>query len=301
MVDRVSNFSQTSRLISNNLRVEAEYARGQEQISSGLKSNSYEELARESRQILSLESEYRRLTTQSENAQTALNRTEVMYDSIGQMLNEAQGFLAQLNAAISGTSSSAEIQNQAQNSMELTQSSMNRQFEGRYLFAGSATQTAPVDITATGYGGALAPSTADTTYYQGNDYVQSVEISDGYTINYGVTADNAIFEEVLRAYDLVRTTPDDDATLNEAYTLLQGAVDSMSELRSQVSQDSTTIDRTINERLDELNLIDNMLADLREVDLAEVSIRLAELEVQLEASYSVTTDLLTLNLTDFLR
>lgn len=301
MVDRISSFSQTSRLVQNNLRLEAEYAQGQVQLSSGYKSTSFEGVSSDTRQILNLESEYQRISVQSQNAQTALNRTEAMYDAMGSILSEAQNFAADLNAALSNGISDIEIQTQAQTGMNSIVASLNQQFDGRYLFAGSAITTVPVDVTAVGYGGATAPSTANTAYYQGNSFIQSVEISDNFTVDFGVTADNAAFEQLMRALDLIITTPGDQVTQEEAYSLLQTAIDDLSVLQAQTSQDSSAISRILDEHVNELNLIDNLISDLTAVDLAAVSVRIAELDAQLQASYSVTSDLLRLNLSDFLR
>ncbi|MGH1397638.1 MAG: hypothetical protein ACRBCT_00285 [Alphaproteobacteria bacterium] len=301
MVDRIASFSQTSRLVSHNLRLEAEYAQGQTQLASGLKSSSLEGIASDTRQIMSLESEYQRISIHSENAQMALNRSEAMYDAMSSMLSEAQNFVSDLNAALSGSVSDTEIAQQAQTSRDSIVSSLNREFQGRYLFSGSATNVAPVDINAVGYGGAVTPSVADVTYYQGNDFIHSVEASEGFTVDYGVTADNAVFEELLRVFDLVMTTPGDQATQEEAHALLLSAIDDLAVLQAQTSQDSSAMNRVIDEHVEQLNLIDNLITDLTAVDLAAVTVKIAELDAQLQASYSVTSDLLRLNLTDFLR
>jgi flagellin-like hook-associated protein FlgL len=44
-----------------------------------------------------------------------------------------------------------------------------------------------------------------------------------------------------------------------------------------------------------------MITDIREVDITEASLRLRQLESQLQASYSVTTRVLDLKLSDYLR
>lgn len=300
MVDRISSFSNTSSLIENNLRLQSEYAAGQGQVSSGVKSDSYQGVARESNRILSLESDYDRITQQTENAQLALERTEVTYSTLGTMLDAAQPFLATLTAGLSGTTTAADLQQFAQAGLDQMESLLNTQVAGRFIFAGSATRTAPVDFSDVDWGPAIAPSVADPDYYQGNDFVQSVEAQDGYTIDYGVTADNTVFEQLSRAYDLVIQNPADQTTLEEAFNLMEAGLDALAELRASVSLNAQAIDVSINANLDDLNLIDNTLADIKEVDLAEVTVRLQELQAQLEASYSLTATLLRLNLADFI-
>ena len=305
MTDRISSFSQTSQLIKNNLRVESEYAKKQEQISSGQKSESYQGIATDTQRILSLESDYNRITAQSENTETALNRTQASYKALGEVITRGQAFAADLNAAISSTGVTDEqLAQLAEQVLEGLASSLNEQLNGRFLFGGSATKTPPIDLTDPGFGGATytapGPSLPNTEYYQGNDYQHSVEASDGFVVNYGITADSPEIEQIIRAYDLIRTTPDDEDTLIEALNLLQDGLDNLATTQAGVAQTSNVLDAKIDENLEEINLLDSLIVDMKEVDLAEVSIQLQALEAQLEASYAVTTKLLNLNLTDYI-
>lgn len=305
MVDRIATFTQTNTLNANNMRVQSKYAQTQMQVSSGQKSDTYDGISSETPQILSLESDYKKIVSQSESAQIALDRTELMYSKLTSLVDIGQDFLDDLNAAISGTGvDDAEISELASQSLEQIVSLLNSQSQGRYIFSGSATSTAPVDLdNYTGTNGITLPSVSDDTYYQGNDYKQSVTIADGFTVEYGVSADNEAFEQLIRAFDLVinaSSTSDPEAAYTEAYDLLGEALSDIETLKAQVSQDAQTFDHFIDQSLDELNLIDSLIANLKEVDLAEVSVKLQELETQLEASYTVTTRLLNLNLSDYL-
>ena len=47
---------------------------------------------------------------------------------------------------------------------------LNTQYDGQYVFAGSKTETAPVDITSYSSGSG-STTTADTSYFGGDDRV----------------------------------------------------------------------------------------------------------------------------------
>lgn len=300
MVDRVSTFTQTQQITNNNLRIQSRYAKTQTQVSSGLKSDTYQGLTGDVARILSLESDYKTISTRSENEQTALDQTNVMFEKMGSILDVGQSFLADLSAAISTTGASAsETQELATQALNQIIQVLNTQVTGRYLFSGSATARAPIDLSSY-TGGTSTPSSTDSSYYQGNSYVQAVEISEGYSLSYGVTADNSAFEKIIRAISLVKNDPSNAAALTESYDLLNQGLDELSSLKAKTSQDAQTLDQSINDNLSDLNLIDSMISDLKEVDIAEVSVKLQELENQLSASYSVTTKLLDLKLSDYL-
>lgn len=298
MVDRIASFVQTNKMINNNLTVQSKYADGQIQLSSGVKSQNYQGVAKESATILNLESEYQRLSTQTDNAQTALDRTESMFDAYGSMLSIGQSFLSDLRQAIDGSATASQVQNIAQNNLEHTASILNTTVAGRYIFGGSITKSQPVDITA--YGGATPPSAADTSYYQGDSFIQSVEVSNNFTIDYGVTADDPAVEKIMRAYDLVRTSPANQAALTEALQLMETGLDELAVSKANIAQNSNIIESRITDNKSQLTLIDEQISGLKDVDLAEVSLRLKEYEAQLQASYAVTTTLLKLTVTDYL-
>ncbi|MGH1403433.1 MAG: flagellin [Alphaproteobacteria bacterium] len=300
MVTRIASFSHTNQLIQTNLRIQSNYAEAQLQVSTGLKSHTYQGIADDANQLLNLETDYNQLTTQTENAQIAFDRTETMFDLLGGVIDVAQGFLSDLGAALNGLSVTADqIQQSAEATLEQVAGILNSSVGDRYVFSGSATETPPIDLTS--YGGALPPSAVDTSYYQGNNDVSSVEISNGFNVSYGQTADDPSIELILRALDLVITSPNDQNALTEAIGLLERGIDDVATLKASVAQDSGAIDQAIDRGLEELNLIDSVITDLKEVDLAEASTRVKELETQLEAAYSVTTGLLNLTIIDFIR
>lgn len=306
MVGRISSFTQTSRLIQNNLQLQANYAEKQLQISSGLKSTGYEGVATQSTRLLNLESDYSRLAQQTENVQLVTDRADIMFDAVGSIVGQTQKFIATLSSTISGFGSQGnDLINIAQIGLDQVAGSLNTQLADRYLFAGSATQTRPVDVNDPAWGGQIyvnpIPSTADTDYYQGDGFVQSVEARESFTVNYGVTADNAAFEKIMRGYDLIITNPTDLNTLIEAARIMEEGLDEASTLKASISQKAQVFDSQINSNLQEMNLIEEQIVNIQEVDLAEATVRLKQFESQLEASYSITTDLLKLNLADFLR
>ncbi len=303
MVDRVSTFAQTQSLIESNLRLQGRYGEGQIQISSGLISETYDGIARDTRRVLSIESDMKRIEMQLVTSQQALSRNQMVYDILGGILETGQNFLADLSTGISniGAAAAAQMQQIAQNGIDITESGLNTQLAGRYLFGGSATQSPPVDTSVATWGGAVIPSVADTDYYQGNNFIQSVEVTDSQTIDYGVLASDPALELIFRAYDLVVTTPGDIPTYQEAFSLLEQGLDDLASRRASVANNSAAIQQAIDQNGEDLNLLTALIADIKEVDLAEVSVNIQQIEAQLEASFAVTTNLLNLSIVNFIR
>ncbi len=297
---RISTFSQSNQLIQTNLRIQGNYAETQLQISTGLISDTYEGISDDANQLLNLESDFDELSTRNDNAQVAADRTEFMFDLLGGVIDVAQGYLSDLGAALTGLSVTGDqIQQSADAALEQIVGVLNSQIGDRFIFSGSDISTRPIDLTT--YGGATIPSTADTSYYQGNTYISSVEVTEGFTVNYGVTADDGAIEQLLRSLDLVITNPNDPATLEEGMILLEQSLDDLATVKAGVAQDSNALAEVIDRNNEELNLIDGVISGLTKVDLASASVNLQQIETQLEASYAVTTRLLDLSILNYIR
>lgn len=301
MVDRIATHAQSLSLARELMRLQSAYATGQVQSSSGLKSDNYQGISTSTQRLLNLESDYSRLTAQSENAQIALDRVNGMYSALQNTMDMVTSAQTMLSAAMSGSGlDSDSLTTEAQQALNGVVSNLNTQQAGRYLFGGGVTNSPPVDVTDSSYIAPTSPSLADSSYYQGDSYKAKVQASDNLTVAYGVTADDPAFEKVIRAYNLIINNPGDDAAMNEAYSLFGEAFESLNTMQTTLSNQATTLDRQINQNADDLNLLDSLIGDIKNIDLAEVTVRLTELETQLEASYSLATKLLQLNLHDYL-
>ena len=106
---------------------------------------------------------------------------------------------------------------------------LNTQIEGRYVFAGSMTDTVPADLSDVAYtpqAGLPGTFTADTGYYQGDNLTLSIRADDNFELDYGITADNTAFEEMLRslAYMDYAGANSDIPVLEESFRLMKSAL-----------------------------------------------------------------------------
>lgn len=297
MVDRIATFTQSGAMSRELLRLQTEYAKTSLQQSSSLKSQDYQGISKDSFKLLQLQSSFDKITAQSENAQTALDRVNAMYTSVSSISDLIANMSSQISSAISGADGGT-IADTASNALNELTSLLNTQVAGRYLFGGTVTDAAPVDTSSLAT--ITTPSTADTSYYQGDGTIASVKASDSLTVSYGVTADNPAFEKVIRALQLVINNPTDNTALKEASGLLTTATTAVSNIGASLSSKASTLDMKISENSDDMNLIDSMISNIKDSDLAEVSVKITELSTQLEAAYSISSKLLNLKLTDYL-
>lgn len=301
MVNRVATFAYTNTMISENMRLKTKYADINTQISSGLKSQSYKGIARDSQYLLAVESSSDKLEAYNANANTALATINTMYSTMGSIDDLANSILSDITAALGGNAvTSAVMQNQAQIGMNELSSLLNLRIAGRYAFSGTDIDTAPVNLSDPGWVPQTSPSSANTSYYQGNSSVMSVQVSETLTVDYGVTASNSGFEKLLRAYNLVYNNPSSTAELQEASTLVKTAIDEIANTRSVLSTHANTVQSQIDKNEQDKSYLDSLKSTIKETDIPTASVQLTEIQGQLEAAYSASARLLNLSLVKYL-
>lgn len=300
MSGRISTFSHTQNLLTQSIRLQSNMASLQVQSSSGLKSQDYKGIATDSQRLLNLESQYKRTGIYNTNSNTAVSRIELMYDNIGSIISSVTSIISEVNATLSGSSTDA-LQNSATNTSAQIASLLNAKIGDRYLFSGSAVDTAPIDLSNPAYTAQTSPSTTNTSYYQGNSDLAKVEVSNNYVVSYGVTADNSAFEKIFRALNLISNNTGDETALNEAYDLLNQASDELATVQAGLSQDANNINAQVDANTTLLDLLEKNVSDIKNADLAEVAVLITNYETQLSTAYSMMTKLLNLNLSDYVK
>lgn len=151
-----------------------------------------------------------------------------------------------------------------------------------------------LNYSATFYNGASAGSV-------------TARLDNGYQIDYGVRADDPAFRELQQGLHMLASVPfgsipDDayaawqDEAVKHINAGFQGAIDVSAELgfkQSVVADALTRHDATIAQ-------LNNQVANLEAADPYEASLRLSQLQTQLEATFSITARMNELSLTKFL-
>ena len=303
MTFRVSTYATINYNTQQNMRLSVEYAKTNQQIVSGLKSETYSGVAKDTQAIIQIDKEVSRTQTFIDRITAVEGELDTMYDTISSMIGELDILVGDVSAAISGDLlTPAELQNAAAAAYDSMIAAMNVTFQGRFLFAGANSANRPVDVTDPTYPTPFAALSAPSTnYYQGDNTVLSIQADEDYTIDYGIRADNSAFEETLRAINMLINSPATAAERDQAMSLFSSASAGLRNIQHQISTDAEKLERVKNSHEVAINHLQNRVSTLRETDVAEASTRLASIETQLEASFSTTGRILNLTILDYLR
>ena len=300
---RVATFGISDQMIASALRTQSTMASQQIQEASGLVSSDFGGLGSTTQQVLNLQISATRSQSYIDAATLTNSKVQVMYSAVNSIAELATQFRTLLTSATSAASTdAASVTESARSMLEQAASVLNTQYNGSYLFGGSETKTAPVDVSSTSYAAATSPSSADISYYQGDSQLASVRVSDSQTVSYGVSADNTAFEKIMRAMNLVASnSPLSTETLNEALDLAVDAIDELGLVQTRISNASASIEKTSAYQTEYLSYTQTLGSDLTSVDVAAVTAKLATYQAQLTASYAAIAKVQSLNLASYLR
>ncbi len=304
-MERVATFNHQNTLVQYMMRAEAKVATEQVRSSTGLNSTDYKGIASDSGRLVNLESHYKRLEQYVDEGEVVNGRIQSMYDAVGGMAD----LTSRLSALITGLQgdNAAGVEGVTAEAGELMKefaALLNTQQEGRYLFSGGRTDQPAVTVDSATYPAmTTVPSTADTSFYQGDSTIAHYQAADDLILSYGVTADQPAFEKALRAFNLIAnltTTPVDNDVLDEASQLASDATDGLAVTQAKLGATSASLERTIDRHVDEQLVLQTHVDDIRSVDLAESTTRLSQLTASLEATMSLMSSLEENSLTKYL-
>jgi flagellar hook-associated protein 3 FlgL len=289
-------------MINSALRTEATMANLQVQEASGVQSPFLAGYGAATQQVVSLQVSVTRAQSYVDAATSADSKIQVMNTSMTTITDSLSSLRAQLSAASTGTAAAVTSAiSGAQQMLQEMKSVLNAQYNGKYVFSGSDVTTAPVDLStfATGAG---SLTTADTSYYQGNGDIASVQVSGDQAVSYGVTADNPAFEQVMRVLKFVaNSTTLSSSDISNAMDSASSALDAVATVQAKLSTADDQITTAKATQVDYQSYAKTFDASLTGVDVAAVTAQLATYQAQLTASYSALAKIQGLNLANYLR
>ena len=304
---RIATLSHHNLIQSQILLAQQRVQNLQIQLSSGHKARRYSSIASDSAKLVNLESSRARTDQYVKGNNTTTLRLQTMEQSVAEAFDIASALKTLLvNAINAENAAELPLNLSAQDMMNELSRVLNAKLGDRYLFSGTATGTAPVDFTDPAFNSppTVYPSSADTSYFQGNNTKLTAQAADDYDIAWGVTADEAGFEQLIRALHLTATASTsptiDKLRLQEALVVVNQAIDNIPVIRSRIGSAQLSIELAKESHLDISLYIDESITDIKAVDIPLALTKLTNDQVILEASYITVSRLSTLNLVNFL-
>lgn len=300
MLTRVGDFAQHQRMTQLMLDAQTRTREAQAQIGTGKVAQRFREVAPDADRLLATKDALLQLGQFRANNDLVTKRLEVMEAGVASLHDVGTRLRVLLIQRLDAASAiPGVISAELQQLLEQAVSDLNVDFNGRYLFSGTRTDTAPVvlDAAFAGFGG------PDDTYYQGDAVTLSVRADTDREVAYGMTADRPGFEELIGA---LRTAlegdgNDDRALLESALQLVNLALPKISDHRSALGAAQAALEQINRGHGDAEVYLEHQISDIENVDLTEAITRMSQDQMVLESAMATIARLNQVSLVDFLR
>ncbi|HXY99722.1 MAG TPA: hypothetical protein VEI03_06950 [Stellaceae bacterium] len=282
------------------------------EISTGSVAQTYSEIAPQAAPL----EQYRAEVSQQQGFINTINTVstnmQTMALSLQQILSQVQGFESTLSNDAYNQAQPT-ISTQAQTLLQQVAGYLNTQSGTRYLFGGTNTDTPPVDLTGLPQGAAATLTTAvggppsSNGYYAGGANIPPVQIDTQVSVNYGITADNPAFEHIIRVLNFLAqngpfssTSPADQANITLAGQMLTNATQTLVGMAGNLALQQAQLTNAETVHQSTLNIAQNGISNIVSVNQATAITQLQNIETQMEASYTATSQIQKLSLANYL-
>ncbi|MAT34018.1 MAG: hypothetical protein CMK06_02555 [Ponticaulis sp.] len=260
------------------------------------------------RSVVSLE----RMRAQSEAYKSAASELSTRLDLQDTHLSRASDVVGSLREKLTSAlamNDLSSVASEISTAYSDIKSGFNATLNGKYLFGGTASDSAP--IVAGTISDLAANPVADAVNADGETV--KVRISENRLVEaaplarteaqeiLSVLRDLQIFEEGANGPFTENPTQVQKTAIQDALAALKPAHEGLIDLQARNGQVLNQTDDMIERHTQEGDLLSSLTADITDVDMAEVAVKLNQAQLQFQATASVFRTIQSLSLVDFLR
>ncbi len=301
-VGRISTFALHQTTLRDSSKVQVSLADLQQQLSSGLKSQDFAGLGgSESEQFLLLENKIAKTDIYLNNNKIATTRINSTDNVLAQVIDTAANLKSLISQRRNAASNSAAFPETLRGAWQSMVSQLNSSLEGRFLFGGTRTDSAPVNSDT--FPTLQVDGVPDDGYYQGSQEDVTLRADDNTEISYNVRADDLGIQQIFAGLAMAQKGHDNnsDADLVKAYDLVEKGLNGVIATQSVVNQNKVSISE-INTRHESFKLyFQGVKEEIGNADLVSVSTQVAINQGILQAAFQAFAKINSLKLSDFLR
>ena len=299
MLGRTGDAAHSNRLNGYVQGTQGRMREAQVAIATGKRAQTYSEIGSETGILLQAREGMQRADAFTASNTTTVERLQTMDGALGNVVDLAdrmRTLLIQRTDPSIGSSLPLDIE--ADSMLQQIASQLNVRLGDRYLFAGSRTDTPPVDLPAVITGPAdLDPD----VIYQGDDVRLTARAAENVEVPYGVLAKD-VFEimNVLAAAKEAHIA-DDDAGLVAASDALDQAFSGLVDLRGELGAHTARVEAITENHRANAAYLEETVSRIEDTDLPSAIAQMAKDQTAIEAAFLTISRMNSLSLADYLR
>lgn len=299
MVTRIGDAAQSFRVTSTLQQTQGRIRDVQTAIASGKAFDRYADMPGSAGLLVRTKAEQAQTAvfiTQNEQLLDRLRAADGALGSIGDVAERMRSLL--VNRLDAATGASVPLDTEVDAALAEIEARLNLTVAGRYVFAGSRTDTAPVALPVP------PPTTADASlYYKGDDVAVTARVAAKVELDHGVTAADDSFALLISALGQARQAhlAKDAGGLESALTDLTAALQGVADLRGQMGAKAARLESITESHRSTALYLGETVSRIESTDIPTAMTRLAQDQANLEAAYITVSRLSSLSLADYLR
>ncbi len=308
-IDRISTAAQTSYFLSQIQRAGGALDQTQEQIASGKTANTYAGFGDQTQILTATIAAKGRIGAYTTATKFAVTQVDLQDTHLTSLASLAATLKKAVGDAVANNDASG-LMAQAQSIFDQAAAILNsKDANGDYIYSGGKTDVAPVTA---GTLSALQALPAVANVFANGSIQKSVQVADGVTVDYGVTASDVGTSLMQALKDIADfdATPGNSFTTNLSSaqnTFLTGAIAQVTNVASDINA-ATAANGYVANRLEDAqsqqtsmtNLYKTFVSNIQDTDMAKAATQLSLNQTQLQAALQVTAGLHQLSLLNYM-
>ena len=308
-IDRVATSSQTAYFLSQIQNAGHALDKTQERIASGKNANSYAGFGDQTQVLTATISANARNSAYATATKFAVTQTDLQDTQLTSLADLAARLKKAVSDAVSNNDGNT-LMAQIESIFDQASAILNsKDANGEYIYSGGKTDTAPVTVNSLA---ALEALPSLTGVFSNGDLKKSVQVGDGITVSYGVTASDVGTDLMQMLKDIA----DFDAGASFSgsanltgpqATFLSGAITTTDSVAAGLNA-ATAANGYVANRLTDAQtqqtamntLYKGFVSNIQDTNMADAATQLSLNQVQLQAAIQVTAGLHQLSLLNFM-
>ncbi|MCB1883977.1 MAG: hypothetical protein KDG89_08280 [Geminicoccaceae bacterium] len=297
MVVRTGDTALNARLSSLMQGTQTRMRDRQTDIATGKSAHRYAEIGDQAALLLRTKEHLASLGTLTKQNEVSLTRVQAVDDALGHVADQMIRMQSLLNQRLNDPAGSlVPVDAEADGLMREVASTLNAKLGDRYLFAGSRTDTRPVDLPA-----AIAGAADVAGFYKGDALPTKLRMDRDAEVALDVNAGQfaALFETLADA-KAAHLAGDADG-LRTANDRLGEQIASLAQQRGRVGATMARMEGIVDGQRATSDYLGQVASGIEDTDLPTAMSQLSQDRVTLEAAYLTISRISNLSLADFMR
>jgi flagellar hook-associated protein 3 FlgL len=310
-IDRISTAAQTASLLNHIQNAGNQLDKVQEQIASGKNADTYAGFGDKAQILTATIAANARNSAYTDATKFAVSQTDLQDTQLTGLASLVTNMKKAVSDAVANNDATT-LMNQAQSIFDQAAAILNsKDANGDYIYGGGKTDVPPVTVgTLSG----LVPLASVSNAFANGNLQKSVQVADGVTVSYGVTASDVATGLMQMLKDVATFDASASGNFNTATSLTAAQTGFLTNTIGQATTVYTNLNAAtaangyVSNRLTDAQtqqasmntLYKKFTSDIQDTNMAQAATQLSLNQTQLQAALQVTASLRQLSLLNYL-